>query len=217
MNQNTSSAVMQQRSEPHDRPTLAEARERGLRWYFVDRPCPKGHFAKRNVSNRECRQCVNEKNAAKRRLDPDAARAKDRARHNRTISDRRQQSCESYRRNVDKRREYERVRYAQPGRQEWQKKQAKSWAKANPGKRNRIIAARRAWVKRATPLWLTDADRRRIEEIYLEAASYGRGVMHVDHIIPLRGKLICGLHVPSNLRIIPALANVRKGNRYGSE
>ena len=57
------------------------------------------------------------------------------------------------------------------------------------------------------PIW---ADIKKIQEIYLNCPlGY-----HVDHIIPLRGKFVSGLHVPENLQYLPALENIRKGNKY---
>lgn len=37
---------------------------------------------------------------------------------------------------------------------------------------------------------------------------------HVDHIIPLKNELVCGLHIWSNLRVIPKQLNLKKGNKY---
>lgn len=71
--------------------------------------------------------------------------------------------------------------------------------------------ARDRHVRHATPPW---ADRAAIRAVYREARklrSLGYDV-HVDHVVPLRGALVSGLHVASNLRIIHAHANLAKGN-----
>lgn len=57
-------------------------------------------------------------------------------------------------------------------------------------------------------------------EIYIEAQriTLSTGIPHeVDHIIPLRGRLVSGLHVHENLRIIPRTENRKKGNRFESD
>ncbi len=68
--------------------------------------------------------------------------------------------------------------------------------------------ARKTKIERATPAW---ADRHAINEIYRVAGEQG---MHVDHIIPLNGKTVTGLHVPANLQLLTPIENMRKGNRY---
>ena len=83
--------------------------------------------------------------------------------------------------------------------------------------KNAMNAKRRASKIQRTPNWLTSKDFRAIESMYVKAKKLeGKtGIKHhVDHIIPLRGKNVSGLHVPANLQIISATDNVRKGNRY---
>ncbi|MCB1454655.1 MAG: DUF1376 domain-containing protein [Rhizobiaceae bacterium] len=75
-------------------------------------------------------------------------------------------------------------------------------------------AARRASLISAQPAWLTDEQKKSIEAVYTESKerSEKMGVPHeVDHIVPLRGRAVCGLHVPWNLQVLTAEQNRRKG------
>jgi len=80
----------------------------------------------------------------------------------------------------------------------------------NRDKQRANQALRRATLLRAKPSWLTREHRKQIGAIYKEAfrLSAETGVAYqVDHIVPLRGKVVCGLHVPWNLRVITAYEN----------
>lgn len=93
----------------------------------------------------------------------------------------------------------------------------KNWAMNNQDKVLANIAKRRAAKMQRTPSWLTEEHRKQIEDIYREAKmrEVETGIRHhVDHIVPLQGKLVSGLHVPENLRVIPATENIRKKNHY---
>ena len=68
-------------------------------------------------------------------------------------------------------------------------------------------------LRKSTPGW---ADLNKIAEIYRQAAAMSTDEVKysVDHIIPLKGKMICGLHVENNLQIMTLEENKRKGNRW---
>jgi hypothetical protein len=86
--------------------------------------------------------------------------------------------------------------------------------KANPEKVNADTAQRRAIKLKATPPWY---EREAVRRIYAEsmALSKAEGVVHhVDHIVPLRSKFVCGLHCLANLQILRAKDNQDKGNRH---
>jgi hypothetical protein len=98
--------------------------------------------------------------------------------------------------------------------------QGKAWRAANPAKVAHHAFRRRLAQEQATPAWLTEDDHWIIEEIYSlrDLRSQITGVEHhVDHVYPLRGKTVCGLHVPLNLQVIPAKQNILKRNRLPDE
>lgn len=93
----------------------------------------------------------------------------------------------------------------------------KNWRLSNPGKVNSYTAEYRADKLKATPLWLTPEQRQEIVAIYENAKELtwlSESPLEVDHILPLRGENVCGLHVPWNLQIIPASVNRAKSNKW---
>jgi hypothetical protein len=91
----------------------------------------------------------------------------------------------------------------------------KDWRDRNPGVVRERTSRRREAVKQATPTWLTEEDKQNIRNIYKQAEELERQTSikyHVDHVIPLRAKAACGLHVPWNLQSIPAKYNLIKNN-----
>ena len=92
-----------------------------------------------------------------------------------------------------------------------------AWAKNNPHKANSIAASRRVKKLQCTPAWLTKEDKALIEAKYAMARWLSEVVgvpYHVDHVLPLKGKLVSGLHVPDNLAVIRAEENMSKKNKY---
>lgn len=85
----------------------------------------------------------------------------------------------------------------------------------DPAKKYALNAERRGRRGRATPKWLTEGQRNAMLEIYRAARAMGAG-WHVDHIVPLNGVDVSGLHVPWNLRIIRAEENLRKSNKLSA-
>lgn len=89
-----------------------------------------------------------------------------------------------------------------------------AYRKKYPWRVNEYKRMRQLKIKQATPKW---ADKNAILEIYKKAheLSVQTGVKYsVDHIIPLKGKLVCGLHIETNLAIITLADNKTKNNQF---
>jgi hypothetical protein len=131
--------------------------------------------------------------------------------------------------NIEKRRIYNTKWEA--NNKKWRKVYEKEWNKNNPDK---IKAKQDKWAKNnkhkkaakemkrqadklnATPKWLTKEQLSEIKGFYelaKELQWLSEEPLHVDHIVPLRGKSVCGLHVPWNLQILPKTVNLYKSNK----
>lgn len=90
----------------------------------------------------------------------------------------------------------------------------RAYEKAHPAWWNKQlliqVIKRKAIKLQAMPKWLS---KEQINEIRLIYKNCPKG-HHVDHIIPLRGKGVRGLHVPWNLQYLTAAENMAKGNKY---
>jgi superfamily II RNA helicase len=116
-----------------------------------------------------------------------------------------------YQENKEHRYQYNAEYYAQDREQQLARRAA--WAKDNPGKVNALISKRTHRINNQTPPW---ANLDAIREIYERAATLTQetGIKHhVDHMIPIQGKTVCGLHWEGNLQILTATENQKKSNR----
>lgn len=138
--------------------------------------------------------------------------------------------CVILRQSTKERRQYE-AKYRLTGRyQEYQKAYQTEYSKTSVYKEQKQNYARNNKPKlaaksrkyelskvRRTPSWLTVDDLWMLEQAYelAELRSKALGIRwHVDHVIPLHGRLVSGLHVPQNVQVIPAALNQSKSNRY---
>lgn len=93
----------------------------------------------------------------------------------------------------------------------------RSWSKLNRDKKAFYTSNRKAQTLLATPRWLSEEQKSKIEDFYwlardlklITGESY-----HVDHIVPLKGRNVCGLHAPWNLRVIPSDLNLKKSATF---
>lgn len=97
---------------------------------------------------------------------------------------------------------------------------ATNWQKRNKGSVNANTRKYQAAKLQRTPAWLSEFDLLKMKCLYQVAAMRTRESgeeWHVDHIVPLQGKTVSGLHTPWNLTVIRGSENVRKSNRYDDD
>lgn len=93
----------------------------------------------------------------------------------------------------------------------------RKWQRANLSYFRESAANRKCNKLKATPAWLSEEHLQEMRNTYSHAKEcelLTGDLYHVDHIVPLQGKTVCGLHVPWNLQVLPAEVNISKNNSY---
>ncbi len=189
------------------------ARERGYRRYFTGKPCLAGHLSERATDRKNCIACRREQQRqANAKPDKKAARAEYDRQRWLTERDRIEAKNRAYQSANAESVSAQKRAYRLANLEKVKQDRAK-WARENPHVIRANNAARKKLIRRATPPWV---DRAAILAVYEQAhrLSLETGVEHhVDHIVPIKGADVCGLHVPWNLRPLPWRENLSKKNK----
>lgn len=205
-----------------------DAKEAGLKWFFTGKICANGHVDERSVSKGSCRECY--RNYQRRKgqnagingsfvVQPDGSYigkpcptcgGKERTKR---------KACPVCLKRIqlERREKYYRARsekYHSLSPDE--KRKINNKAYENDKDRFKFNARKRNLRQsRAMPPWVSDKEIAEMREFYRKRPNG----MHVDHIVPLRHNLVCGLHVMANLQYLPSGENLKKHNKfpYGKE
>jgi 5-methylcytosine-specific restriction endonuclease McrA len=184
--------------------TRAEAKELGAAYYFTGEPCKHGHIAPRKTKG-SCVECLKVEWAK-----GNEARAEYFKAYN--SSEAGQKAKKEY---------YERNKETVIARANARPLELRRAAKArhkttNPEYYNTLNNVRKRRHRNATPPWITKEQKAAMRDLYVQAvrmtALMGDRYV-VDHIVPLISPVVCGLHVPWNLRVITQEENLKKSNK----
>jgi len=184
--------------------TRAEAKAAGAKYYFTGEPCKHGHIAPRKTKG-ACVEClkVEWKQSAEKR-------ANYFVQYN-SKEEVKEKKRDWYLKNRDQVIQAAATRPAEVKRQyqsAWKDRNI-TWVRAD-------TKARRRKHRQATPIWLTRQQKSEIRQLYQIAITMTKttGEQYVvDHIVPLRSDVVCGLHVPWNLRVMTQEENLKKSNK----
>lgn len=177
-----------------------ESQKLGIKYYFTGQPCIRGHIALRKTKG-SCVECLRED------------WVKDNA--NRSKKPKSEASKAAGRRYYEKNKEAVKARANARSKDEVSQYKRK-YKEANPELYKALTSVRKRRHRDATPKWITTGHKLAMRQLYLQAMELTKltGERYVvDHIVPLISDVVCGLHVPWNLRVITQDENLRKSNK----
>ena len=184
--------------------TRSEAKAQGAKYYFTGEPCKHGHIAPRKTKG-ACVECLKVEWA-----EALTKRADYYAEYNKSSAGVKAKQ-EYYAKNKT-----DVIARAQARTTEKKTAYKKKYKVANPDLYRELVNVRRRRFRDATPKWLTAEQKLEIRFHYRMAIALSRAtkIPHaVDHIIPLQGEDVCGLHVPWNMQVLTQDENLKKSNK----
>ena len=184
--------------------TRSEAKAQGAKFYFTGEPCKHGHVAPRKTKG-ACTECLKVEWA-----EALTKRAGYYAEYNKSSAGVKAKQ-EYYARNTEA---VKTRAQARPTSEKYRHKLA--YKAANPDLYKELVNVRRRRFRDATPKWLTAEQKLEVRFHYRMAIALSRAtkIPHaVDHIIPLQGEDVCGLHVPWNMQVLTQDENLKKSNK----
>lgn len=197
----------------------AEAKVAGAPRYFTGKACSHGHVAERLTSNGMCTTCMDAFNAQqkvalgfRRAYVPERAKAAQ-FRYYRAHGDQMRAMAKAKRIASPGHTSAASLKHRRKNPEKW-RAYGREYYRRNRGIYIALAGKRRARLLMAIPAW---ADLGAIKAIYKACTQIKSitGISHeVDHIIPLQGKDVCGLHVAWNLQILTKVENRLKSNKW---
>ena len=184
--------------------TRAEAKAQGAAYYFTGEPCKHGHIAPRKTKG-ACVECL--------KLEWQRA-AETRAEYFKAYN--KSEAGQKAKREYYEKNKEAVIERAQARPDEDKRRYKKNHKVSNPDMYKELVSLRRRRFRQATPKWLSAEQKMEIRLKYRLAIELSRrtGVRHaVDHVVPLQGANVCGLHVPWNLEVITQDENLKKSNK----
>jgi hypothetical protein len=185
--------------------TRAEAKAAGATHYFTGEPCKHGHIAPRKTKG-ACIECLKAEWQAAAETRADYFRNYNR---NEEVKERKHAWYQENREQV--------IQAAATRPAAVLREYRNNWKENNKVQVLADNKVRRRKHRDATPKWLSRRQKSEIRQLYQIAITMTQttGEQYVvDHIVPLRGEDVCGLHVPWNLRVITQDENLKKSNKH---
>jgi 5-methylcytosine-specific restriction endonuclease McrA len=184
--------------------TRIEAKKTGSKYYFTGQPCKHGHIAPRKTKG-ACVECLKVEWAQ-----ANITRADYFAEYNKSEAG--IEAKQAY----YKRNRSAVIARAQARPPEEKRAYRDTWKENN---QEQVLAdnkVRRRKHRQATPPWISRKQKSDMRALYQAAIHMTKTTGEryvVDHIVPLRSDIVCGLHVPWNLRVITQEENLKKSNK----